>query len=230
MKPRSLILGLTASIALLAAASVAAQQPPQQLTPQQEAQRAEIRAQQQELQRAQAIALAQAQQGPQPPPFYVAPGFPSPEPLPTVPLAQLLERVARSSNKQFIVDPRVPQQVFLGGVRAEDVNYPILLAVLRNHGVAATTIEGRVNLVPDANVRSLPVPFVNNDDAKIADEEFVQRVITTSTVETPMLVPILRPLLPQSAHLAAMPPNKLVVLDRYSNVKRIGEIVKALDR
>jgi type II secretory pathway component GspD/PulD (secretin) len=158
------------------------------------------------------------------------PNLPPPEVLPTVALSQLVERVARSSNKQFVVAPNVPQQIFLGGVRVEDVTYPILLAILRNHGVAAATIEGRVNLVPDSAVRSLPVPSVNTDDAKIADEEFVQRVITTSTVETPMLVPLLRPLLPQSAHLAAMPPNKLIVLDRYSNVKRISEIVKALDR
>jgi hypothetical protein len=228
MKSRT-SLGLAALLALIAASTSAQQQRPGGAPPQQ----------------AQAAPGNQPPQqpGPQqaPPPQGLPPqviiqqvppipNLPPPEVLPTVALSQLLERVARSSNKQFVVAPTIPQQIFLGGIRAEDVTYPVLLAILRNHGVAAATIEGRVNLVPDSIIRSLPVPTVNTDDAKIADEEFVQRVITTSTVETAMLVPILRPLLPQSAHLAALLPNKLVVLDRYANVKRIGEIVKALDR
>ena len=224
MKSRtSSSLGLTALLTLVAASALAQQPRPGGAPPQQ--------TQAQQASQASQSAPAQGQ----PPQVIVqqiapAPNLPPPETLPTVALSQLLERVARTSNKQFIVDPRVPQQIFLGGVRVEDVSYPILLAILAHHGVAAATIEGRVNLVPDFNARALPVPFVNTDDAKIADEEIVQRVITTSTVETPGLVPILRPLLPQSAHLAAMPPNKLIVVDRYANVKRISEIVKALDR
>lgn len=229
MKPRSFILGFTTSIALFGAASVAAQQPPggapqqtREQISQQEARQSEARAQQL------AIQQAQAQQGQQPA-FYVAPGFPPPEPLPTVALTQVLERVARNSNKQFVVAPNVPQQVFLGGVRLEDVNYPILLAILRNHGCAVATIDGRVNIVRDAEIRSLPVPVVNADDAKIADDEWVQRVIVTNG-EAPMLVPVLRPLMPQAAHFAAFMPNKLIIVDRYANVKRISALVKTLDR
>ena len=45
-----------------------------------------------------------------------------------------------------------------------------------------------------------------------------------------MLVPILRPLLPQSAHLAAhADSNRLIVMDRYENIQRITEIIRALD-
>jgi len=49
-------------------------------------------------------------------------------------------------------------------------------------------------------------------------------------VPAAQLVPILRPLLPQYAHLAALPyENTLLIVDRYANVKRIEAIVKALD-
>jgi hypothetical protein len=219
-------LALVASFTWLAAASIPAQERPPGGQPRGQAPQA-----QQPPQAPQA-------QPPQPPPgpaqpaspaYVPAPGLPPPEPLPTVPLAQLLERVARNSNKQFIVAPNVTQNVFLGGVRLEDVNYPILLAILRNHGLAATTIDGRVNIVPDALIRSLPVPVVSTDDAKIPDDEWVQRVIVTNG-EAPQLVPVLRPLMPQSAHFAAFLPNKLIIVDRYANVKRISELVKALDR
>jgi general secretion pathway protein D len=69
------------------------------------------------------------------------------------------------------------------------------------------------------------------DDASIAADEWVTRVLTTTNVEAAQLVPILRPLLPQSAHLAAhATTNQLIVVDRYANVRRITEIVRTLDR
>ena len=71
--------------------------------------------------------------------------------------------------------------------------------------------------------------MVQNDDASIAADEWVTRVLTTSNVEAAQLVPILRPLLPQSAHLAALPSSRLVVIDRYANVRRIAELVRLLD-
>jgi general secretion pathway protein D len=52
-----------------------------------------------------------------------------------------------------------------------------------------------------------------------------------NTMSAPQVVPILRPLLPQYAHLAALPEqNVLVIVDRYANVKRLTEIVLALDK
>jgi hypothetical protein len=216
MKSRSFIHHGIAAIALLAAASVTAQQRPGG---------APRQAQQQAPQQAQAL-----QPAPPPVPALPLPNLPPPDPLPTVALSDVLERVTRDSNKQFLVDLRTPQQIFLGGARIEDVNYPLLLSILRANGLAAATIEGRVNIVRDDTIRAYPLPIVNTDDPKIPADEWVQRIITTSSVDTAQLVPVLRPMLPQSAHMAASPPRSLIVVDRYANVKRITETVKALDR
>jgi len=163
-------------------------------------------------------------------------------PLPTVSLASLVERVARTSNKVFLIDSHVNQQVYLGGTRPEDVTYPVLLSILRTNNMAAVTIEGRVNIVPEPFIRSYPVPMVQNDDPNIAADEWVSRIITVNKIQASGLVPILRPLLPPSAHLAAMCKvcetgsptctscEQLLVMDRYANVKRITGIVKALDQ
>ena len=76
----------------------------------------------------------------------------------------------------------------------------------------------------------------------IPADEWVSRVITTTKAETSSMVPILRPLLPQAAHLSAMcgicEPGaqkctncrQLMVVDRYANVQRITEIVRMLDQ
>jgi type II secretory pathway component GspD/PulD (secretin) len=149
---------------------------------------------------------------------------------PTVPLQPLLDRVARDSKKEFLVDRRVATEIFLGGVEQGDVAYPVLLSILRANGLAAVDIEGKVNIVPAYDVRSYATPIVPNDDNRIAADEWVTRILVTTNVDAPFLVPILRPLLPQEAHLAAMAPNRLIIMDRYANVKRITAIVKSLDQ
>ena len=179
----------------------------------------------------------QAQAAPQP--MYIVPApqalAPPPAPsviseLPMVDLAPLLDRVERASNKRFLVDGKVGPRIYLADVEANDVTYPILLSILRANGLAAVEIEGRINIVRDFEVRFLPAPMTQTDDSSIAADEWVTRVLTTTNVEAAQLVPILRPLLPQAAHLAAhAPTNRLIVMDRYANVQRITAIVRALD-
>ncbi len=48
-------------------------------------------------------------------------------------------------------------------------------------------------------------------------------------------MPVLRPMMPQQAHLTALPPtaseqaaSKLVIVDSYANVKRITEVVRLI--
>jgi general secretion pathway protein D len=149
--------------------------------------------------------------------------------LPLVELAPLLQRVERASNKRFVVDRYIGPRVFLAGVEADDVTYPVLLSILRANNLAAAEIEGRVNIVPVHEIRNYPLPMVQNEDPSIAADEWVTRVLTTNA-QAALFVPILRPLLPAAAHLAAMPEqNKLLIVDRYANVRRITQLVRSLD-
>jgi type II secretory pathway component GspD/PulD (secretin) len=172
---------------------------------------------------------AEAPEPPVPTPQFVAAASPA-EPLPTVELAALVERVAAAERKRFLIDSRATPRVYAGGVREQDVDYVALLGILRANGLAAVEIDGIVNVVPVFDVRSYAVPIVERDDDSIADDEWVTRVITTASTESPQLVPILRPLVSMQGHLAGFQPNKLVIVDRYANVKRITELVRALDR
>ena len=186
-------------------------------------------------------AQGQPQQQPQFPgqpqgqPLLVVPALQPPVPvgprpdLPTVELAPLLQRVERASGKKFLVDPRLGARLYLGGVDPNDVTYPILLAIFRINGFAAFESEGLVNIVPDAVIR-FHAPVMQTDDASIPPDLYVTRVLKTVNVDTAQLVPILRPLLSQAAHLAAhLDTNQLIVEDRYENIQRITAIVRSLD-
>lgn len=177
-------------------------------------------------------------QPPVPQPIYIVPAPQQAAPpagprfdgsLPRAELAPLLRRVERAANKRFLLDPRLGTELYLGGVEPNDVTYPVLLAILRVNGFAAFESDGFVNVVPDQNIR-FHAPVVQTDDASIPADLYITRILTTTNVGAPQLVPILRPLLPQSAHLAAHSDvNKLIVMDRYENIKRISEIVRSLD-
>ncbi|HUQ51596.1 MAG TPA: hypothetical protein VM692_05205 [Gammaproteobacteria bacterium] len=152
----------------------------------------------------------------------------------SVDLDQLLARVSQKTGKQFLVDPRVRVRVY-GVPKIEDPSYEELLAILRLHGYAAAEIGGRVNIVPDANARVLPVRLLNRDDDSVPDDEFVTRVIEVRNAH--LLVPVLRPLMPQSAHLAAVineqdasAPGKLILMDTYANIRRMTELINTLAR
>ena len=49
-------------------------------------------------------------------------------------------------------------------------------------------------------------------------------------VSAAQLVPLLRPIIPQSGHLVALPSvNKLFIVDTFGNIQRIQTIIDALD-
>lgn len=147
-----------------------------------------------------------------------------------VALERVIESVAKRTSKKFIVDPRVIGGVTVIGAHALNGDYAQLLSVLDVHGYSAVESGGYVRIVPTANVRQLPVPTVTGNK-QYGDSEVVTQVLTIKSIPAGQLVPMLRPLLPQAAHLAAFPcTNTLLMVDRYANVKRIESIVATMDK
>jgi general secretion pathway protein D len=158
---------------------------------------------------------------------------PAEEPAPptagAVPLERVIAAVAKRTGKKFIIDPRVRAEVSLVGQEVTTIDYPTLLSLLRVYGFAAVEQGGYVQVIPDASVRQQSLPLVSGKES-YADSEYVNKIITLKSASAVQLVPILRPLLPQVAHLVALPcKNALLVADVYSSVQRIEKIARALD-
>jgi len=150
---------------------------------------------------------------------------------PTIDLSELIARVARKSGKQFVIDPHANGTVPTAGFEVERVDYPMLLAILRVNGLATFTQGGIVSVVPDAIARQLSTPTLTADDPKIPDDELVTRVVQTRNICAAHAVPVLRPMMPQFAHLAAFPAtNTLLIVDRAANARRIADLIERLDK
>ena len=154
---------------------------------------------------------------------------PSPASPGAVPIVQVIAGTARKTGKKFLVERRVVGEVTVIGLDPDNLDYATLLSVLELNGFSAVDDGKYVRVVPDANARQFAGPVLTSDGS-YASAEYVTRIFSVKNVPAAMLVPVLRPLVPQNGHLVALPcANKLILADTYANVKRMEKIVNALD-
>jgi general secretion pathway protein D len=147
-------------------------------------------------------------------------------------ITQIAEAVSAATNKNFIIDPRVRAQVTMlsSMPMSPDAVYEAFLAILQVHGFIAVPAGNVVKILPDANARQIPSIDLP-DHVSSTSDEIVTQVVDVKNVSAAQLVPILRPLLPQYAHLAAYTAgNILIISDRASNVNRIIRIIRRIDQ
>lgn len=142
-----------------------------------------------------------------------------------------IEKVADMTGKNFVVDPRVRARdvtvVSRHPLSAKEV-YELFLAVLQVHGYAAVPSGDVIKIVPNTTAKQSNLPLT---ESSINDgEELITRVIVVENSPVSELVPVLRPLVPQYGHLAAVSSaNALIVSDHANNIRRLETIIAHLD-
>ena len=145
-------------------------------------------------------------------------------------LTAFINEVADITGKNFAVDPRVRGNVTVISNKPLNKNevYDLFLGVLNVNGVVAIPSGNTIRLVPDSNVKNSGVPYDPRNNAR--GDQVVTRVIWLENTNPNDLIPALRPLMPQFAHIAAIQgTNALIVSDRASNIYQIETIVRNLD-
>ena len=144
----------------------------------------------------------------------------------------LIETVAMATGKNFIIDPRVQGKVTVvsSGTVSADELYQVFLSVLDVHGFIAAPSGSSIKIVPKINARvSGNVSEASNTPA--AGDEIVTQIMAVKHVPAVQIVPVLRPLLPQEAHLTAyLPTNMLILSDTARNAQRIWDMVRRIDQ
>lgn len=148
-----------------------------------------------------------------------------------VPLADVMAAVRKNSKKTFLVHSRINPDVAIGQASIRDIDYALLLQILRNNDLAAATVDGVVNIVPVSIIRQYPLPMISSSESDLSDEEWVTGVLQLENTPARALIPIMRPLMPQAGHLAASPnSNSVIIVDRLGNARRIIAMMKELDQ
>src|SRR5207253_10806665 len=109
------------------------------------------------------------------------------------------------------------------------VSYSDFLTILQVYGFSAFETGGYIEVLPLASARQIGGTVISGKE-KRPDAEIVTKVLSAKSLSVVQLVPILRPMIPQYGHLAALPcVNKLIMVDTFANVRRIESVIEALD-
>ena len=145
-------------------------------------------------------------------------------------IREFITQVSTITETTFVVDPRVKGNVTVVSDRKLDADavYALFLSVLRVHGFGASRTGEVVRIVQSATVKQSGAPV--NDDGGAFSEEVVTRVISARNVAAAELVKILRPLIPQYGHIAAVAQaNVVIISDHADNIARLLTIIRQVD-
>lgn len=146
-------------------------------------------------------------------------------------IQEFIEFVADVTGSTIVIDPSVKGKVKV--VSSKPVSraelYDLFLSILDVHGYTAVRSGDVVRVIPNKNARSAPVDVISG--TSIINDEYVTQVIRLENVSAAKLIPVLRPLVPQQAHMAAYAPsNAIIISDIRANIDRITQIIDSMDQ
>ena len=147
-------------------------------------------------------------------------------------IQELIKFVADATGTTIVVDPAVKGKVKVVSSKpiSRDELYDLFLSILDVHGYTAVRSGGVVRVIQSKDARSSAVS-VRDDGIGTGNDEYVTEVIRLDNISAAKLIPVLRPLVPQQAHMAAYAPsNAIIISDVGANIDRIRDIIQRMDR
>ena len=140
--------------------------------------------------------------------------------------------ISELTGKNFIIDEKVKGKVTILSPRKiplRDV-YKVFLSVLEINGFATVPVGDMIKIVPSAAAREKSVETRFKKDASESDDRMVTQIIALERANPEEVKRVLDPIISRSSSVLAYPPaGILIVTDYLSNIRRLQEIVKALD-
>ncbi|MFZ6047128.1 type II secretion system secretin GspD [Pseudomonas sp. CR3202] len=142
-------------------------------------------------------------------------------------IREFIDQIADITGETFIVDPRVKGQVSVVSKAPLDLNevYQLFLSVMATHGYTVVAQDDQARIIPNAEAKA------EATTSRPSAESLETRVIQVQHTPVTELIPLIRPLVPQYGHLAAVTSaNALIISDRAANIARIEDLMRQLDQ
>lgn len=145
-------------------------------------------------------------------------------------IQEVVKFVADVTGRTMVVDQRVRGRVKV--ISAKPLNEEELLqlfrTVLEMNDFTMIDVAGITRIIPLKDARSSPIPVLNQG---ANDKGYITKVIQLKNIAAAKVLPVIRPLIPQHAHLAAYDPsNSIVIADEAENIDRIIDLIERIDK
>ena len=147
-----------------------------------------------------------------------------------------IEGVARAMaaivDQQILVDPRVKGTITLYSEQPLTPReaYLNFLAALRGQGFAMVEVAGLLKVVPEADAKLQTGTVEVGSSVRRSGDQILTQIFRLQYENVNSLVTVLRPLISPNNTINANPStNTLVITDYADNLKRIGQMIAAMD-
>lgn len=142
-------------------------------------------------------------------------------------IREFIDQISEITGETFVVDPRVKGQVSVVSKAQLSLSevYQLFLSVMSTHGFTVVAQGDQARIVLNAEAKT------EAGGGQSAPDRLETRVIQVQQSPVSELIPLIRPLVPQYGHLAAVPSaNALIISDRSANIARIEDVIRQLDQ
>ncbi|MEK7811177.1 MAG: secretin N-terminal domain-containing protein, partial [Pseudomonadota bacterium] len=144
-------------------------------------------------------------------------------------IQEVIKAISQISKKNFLVDQRVKGSINIVSAKpvSADLAYDILLSALRLQGYAAVDADGVTKIIPEADAK-LYVDAVGRPAGQ--GDKMITKVFVLKNESATQMVSVVRPMIAPNNIVVAHPAsNALVITDYAGNLKRIEQVIRAID-
>ncbi len=149
-----------------------------------------------------------------------------------VDITVFIKFISELTGQNFIIDDRVKGKATIISpkkIPIKDV-YKVFLSVLEVNGFATVPVGDMVKIVPAVSAREKSLETLISRDMKFPDDRMVTHIISLERANPDEVKRVLDPIVPKTSSVLSYPPaGMLIITDYLSNVKRLQDIVSALD-
>src|SRR5664280_1892947 len=149
-----------------------------------------------------------------------------------VEIGVLVKFVSELTGKNFIIDDKVkgkvtiisPKKIPIGDV------YKVFLSVLEINGFTVVPSGNMIKIIPSVSAREKGLETRTKKDPAAQEDRMVTQIVTLERANPDEIKRVLDPIISKSSSVLSYPPaGILVITDYLSNIKRLQEIILALD-
>ena len=140
--------------------------------------------------------------------------------------------VSELTGKNFVIDDKVKGKVTIISPKKIPVSdvYKVFLSVLEVYGFTTVSVGDMIKVIPSASAREKFMETRLKKELGDPEDRIITQIITLERANPDEIKRVLDPIISKSSSVLSYPPaGILVITDFLSNVKRLQEIVAALD-
>ena len=145
-----------------------------------------------------------------------------------VDIKKVTQDIAQFSKKTIILDPRVKGRITIYSNANLDRRqvWDVYLRTIQVNGFSAISENGFVRIVPENEATR-----DENISSVSSSGDYQTLVIPLINRSTEEVLPMIKPITGRQSHLSSIPSiNSILIVDRSSNVQRINDLIKDLDK